>query len=70
MLFWPFYVFKVWKNSLLKININFLINFERKKVFHLQKQSSGTVLSGTKILFIKIHLQPYYKRDTDTGVFL
>ena len=32
MSLWPFYIFYVWKNSLLKINIIFIINFERKKV--------------------------------------
>ena len=32
------------KNSLGKISIAFIINFERKKDFHFQKQSSVTVL--------------------------
>ena len=47
--FRPFCKFKVWKNSLSKINS---INFERKKVFHFQTQSSVTVLS--RKLLIKI----------------
>ena len=65
-------MFQVWKNNLLKINITFIINFERKKErlsFSVAVVRNCSIRNIARKFFAKVNLQPYYKRDSDTGVF-